>query len=82
MEDASEPVERRREPEIRALFVEAYEILEPFFDPQNRWAGHTHEHLAFRTLHEHFPQLSPQQVQTIVEAARRVFATGAAPAAY
>lgn len=82
MEDASEPAERRQNPEIRALFVEAYGILEPFFDPQNLWAGHTHEHLAFRALHERFPQLTPQQVQIIVEAARRVFATGAAPAAH
>lgn len=71
--------ERRQNPEIRTIFVEAYELLEPFFAPQNQWAGHTHEHLAFRALHERFPQISAQQTQILVEAARRVFAGGGAP---
>lgn len=81
----SEPVtaaeERRQNPEIRARFVEAYDVLAPFFDPANAWAGHTHEHLAYRALHERFPQMSPQEAQILVEAARRVFSHGRAPAA-
>lgn len=81
MNDISQPGNERREnPEIRAIFVEAYDVLEPFFAPQNQWGGHTHEHLAYRALHERFPQLSAHQVQTIVEAARRVFASGGSPA--
>lgn len=72
--------ERRSNFAIREIFVEAYDILEPFFAPENQWAGHSHEHLAFRALHERFPHLSPQQVLTIVEAARRVFNSGARPA--
>ncbi len=72
--------ERRQNPEIRARFVEVYDVLEPFFDPANAWAGHTHEHLAYRALHERFPQMSPQEVQILVEAARRVFSHGRAPA--
>jgi hypothetical protein len=71
--------ERRRDTEVRALFVEAYDILEPFFDPANNWAGHNHEHLAYRALHERFPDLSGDQVFTIVDAARRVFANGGKP---
>ncbi|MGE5467903.1 MAG: hypothetical protein ACM3Y9_10810 [Ignavibacteria bacterium] len=71
--------ERRRDVEIRALFVEAYDLLEPFFDPANNWAGHGHEHLAYRALHERFPQLSADQVFVIVDAARRVFANGGKP---
>lgn len=71
--------ERRRDMEIRGLFVEAYDILEPFFDPANNWAGHGHEHLAYRALHERFPQLSGDQVFIIVDAARRVFANGGKP---
>lgn len=71
--------ERRAQPEIRSLFVEAYDLLEPFFDPANEWAGHSHEHLAFRALHENFPELSPSQVLVIVEAAKRVFASGRSP---
>lgn len=71
--------DRRVDHEIRQIFVDAYEVLEPFFDPQNEWAGHSHEHLAYRALHERFPNLSAQQVQILVEAARRVFAHGATP---
>ena len=72
--------EKRRDVEIRQLFVEAYDILEPFFDPANQWAGHGHEHLAYRALHEHFPTLSGDQIFIIVDAARRVFASGGKPA--
>lgn len=71
--------ERRANPVIRQIFVEAYEVLEPFFDPANNWAGHTHEHLAYRALHERFPQLSQAQVFVIVSAAKRVFSSGGSP---
>lgn len=77
--DGTEADERRTNVEIRQIFVDAYEVLEPFFDPRNQWAGHSHEHLAFRALHERFPQLTPQQIQILVEAARRVFNSGGAP---
>lgn len=72
--------ERRRDVEARTLFVEAYDILEPFFDPANQWAGQGHEHLAYRALHERFPQMSGDQIFIIVDAARRVFARGGKPA--
>lgn len=71
--------ERRRDVEIRAMFIEAYDVLEPFFDPANQWAGRSHEHLAYRALHERFPKLSADQVFIIVDAARRVFASGGKP---
>lgn len=75
-----ENTERRVDTQMRQLFVEAYDILEPFFDPRNSWGGHTHEHLAYRALHERFPGLSGEQVFTIVAAAKRVFAGGGRPA--
>lgn len=71
--------ERRRDVEIRQIFIEAYDVLEPFFDPANQWAGHSHEHLAYRALHEHFPTLSGDQIFIIVDAAKRVFANGGKP---
>lgn len=80
MTDTTSGTEKRRDVEIRQLFVEAYDILEPFFDPANQWAGHGHEHLAYRALHEHFPKLSGDQIFIIVDAARRVFASGGKPA--
>lgn len=79
MSDTTSGSERRRDTEIRQLFIEAYDILEPFFDPANQWAGHGHEHLAYRALHEHFPKLSGDQIFIIVDAARRVFASGNKP---
>lgn len=73
--------ERRTNPRLRAIFVEAYEVLQPFFDPANNWGGQSHEHLAYRTLHEQFPGLSPQEIFTLVAAARRVFGGSGKPGA-
>lgn len=71
--------ERRSNLRVREMFVEVYDILEPFFDPANSWAGHMHEHLAFRALHERFPDLSGEEVLIIVTAAKRVFGSGGKP---
>jgi hypothetical protein len=79
MTDPVSGQERRTNPQLRTIFIEAYEVLQPFFDPANSWGGKTHEHLAYRTLHERFPELSTQEVFTLVEAARRVFAHGGKP---
>jgi hypothetical protein len=83
MTDSTEEIdtdERRKAPELRGIFVDAYDILQPFFDQANSWAGHTHEHLAYRALHERFPNLSGEQVFIIVAAAKRVFGSGGPPA--
>lgn len=71
--------ERRRNAKLREIFVEAYDVIEPFFDPANSWSGQPHEHLAVHALHEHFPELSQEQVFAIVTAAKRVFAAGRKP---
>jgi hypothetical protein len=68
--------ERRRSLELRTVFVEAYDVLLPFFDQANNWAGQSHEHLAYRALHERFPDMSGEQVFVIVTAAKRVFGSG------
>lgn len=73
---AQPPDERRQDLELREIFVEAYDVLEPFFSPENQWNGHTHEHLAYRALHERFPRLTGAQVLLLVTAAKRVFANG------
>lgn len=79
-EDAGRENDRRANVEIRQIFVDAYDTLEPFFDPKNRWGGLSHEHLAYRALHERFPQLTGEQVLIIVTAAKRVFSSGNRPA--
>lgn len=71
--------ERRINLRLRSLFVEAYDLLEPFFDPGKLWGGQTHEHLALRALHERFPDLSGEEVFIIVAAAKRVFGAGGRP---
>jgi hypothetical protein len=71
--------ERRENPELREIFVEVYDLLQPFFDSSTTWAGQSHEHLAYRALHEHFPQLSGEQVYILVTAAKRVFGSGGQP---
>jgi hypothetical protein len=75
-DDGEAAPERRRDLELREIFNEAYDVLEPFFSPDNQWNGHTHEHLAYRALHERFPKLTGAQVLTLVTAAKRVFAVG------
>ena len=81
MTDPVTGADRRANPQLRTLFIDAYEVLLPFFDPANSWGGQTHEHLAYRALHEQFPSLSTQEVFTLVAAARRVFSTSGQPVA-
>ncbi|MDP1733554.1 MAG: hypothetical protein Q8L44_04230 [Sulfuritalea sp.] len=81
MTDPVTGADRRANPQLRTIFIEAYEVLLPFFDPANSWGGQTHEHLAYRALHEQFPSLSNQEVFTLVAAARRVFSTSGKPVA-
>ncbi len=73
MSESKPSVERRADEGLRAIFEEAYEIIRPFFDEANSWAGRTHEHLAFRTLRERYPALTEVQVYAIVSAGKRVF---------
>lgn len=72
--------DRRKNPHLRTVFVEAYEVLRPFFDQTNTWGGQTHEHLAYRALHEQMPTLTPHDVFVLVSAAKRVFHSGEHPA--
>lgn len=81
MAESDEQKERRVSVELREVFVVAYEVVEPFLDPKNSWGGQTHEHLAYRTIHERFPQLSGEEVFVIISAAKRVYAAGGKPAA-
>lgn len=80
MNDPVATADRRASPQLRAIFVEAYDVLAPFFDPANTWAGLTHEHFAYLALRERFPQLSIQEVSILVAAAKRVFHSGGRPA--
>lgn len=65
--------DRRHNARLRALFDTAYTMVEPFFDPDQGWGGHSLEHLAFRVLRENFPDLSGDEVHSMIVAAHRVY---------
>lgn len=65
--------ERRQNLHLRNLFETAYAMVEPFFDPETGWGGHSLEHLAYRTLRENFPDLDVGEVHSLVVAAHRVY---------
>lgn len=69
----NDPADRRQNLRLRAMFDTAYTMIEPFFDPEQGWGGHSLEHLAFRVLRENFPDLSGEEVHTIIVAAHRVY---------
>jgi hypothetical protein len=73
------PEERRTNPALRALFPAACEALRPFFESKSQWGGQSHEHLAYRTLKEQFPQLDAQESFIVVATAKRLFAAGKLP---
>lgn len=65
--------DRRSNAKLRSLFDTAYSMVEPFFDPDQGWGGHSLEHLAFRVLRENFSDLSSEEVHTIIVVAHRVY---------
>ena len=65
--------ERRQQLQLREVFDSAYPLVEPFFDPANSWGGQTLEHLAFRVMREHYPQVSGDQIYVFISAAKRVY---------
>ena len=81
MSDTSPNAERRTNIPLRSIFPAAFEALRPFFDGANQWEGQSHDHLAYQTLKEHFPELSSQDVFIVVATTRRLFASGKFPMA-
>jgi hypothetical protein len=73
MENRDPQAERRNNLALRETFDAAYVMIEPFFDPNAGWGGHSLEHLAFRVLRENFSSLSSEEVHAIVVAAHRVY---------
>lgn len=65
--------ERRRNQGLRDAFDEVFVMMEPFFDPEQGWAGQSLEHLAYRMVRASFPALSAEEVQSLVVVAHRVY---------
>ena len=65
--------ERRARADLRVIFLEAFEMLTPFFSQQNGWgSASSHDHLAYRALKERFPMLSAQDCLVLVMTAKRL----------
>jgi hypothetical protein len=48
--------------------------LRPFFDRRTPWGGTSgQEVLAYRTLKDHFPEFSPQEIFVTIITARQMF---------
>lgn len=63
--------ERRQNPRLRALFEQAYELVAPFYDSAQTWAGRPLNGLAFHTLRDRMPELSEEEAHLIVVAVAR-----------
>lgn len=72
-DDSRRQPERRRNEALRQLFDHAYVLIEPFFDPATGWGGRSLEHLAFRVVRDNFPELSAEEVHTVIVAAHRIY---------
>ena len=81
MSDTCATSERRTNDALRLIFPVVCEALRPFFDATNHWQGQSHEHLAYRTLKERFPELSGQDSFVAVTTVKRLFATDKFPPA-
>lgn len=66
--------EQRRYHRVREIFIEAYDLLAPFFARESRWANSTLDHLAYRVARERYPELSAIEIHVLVLACSRAHA--------
>ena len=64
-------VERRTHPHLRSLYTDARIRIDHFFHDSNNWAGTPIDYLALRVVHEAYPDLSTEDVRTLVAAIER-----------
>ena len=67
--------DQRLNEQLRPIFEAACLLIEPFFDPSNSWSGQPLEHFSFRALRDQYPDLSREQIVTLISDARRVYET-------
>jgi hypothetical protein len=60
-------------PQVTLVYPPTYEALRPFFDRRTQWGSSAQVVLAYRTLKDHFPELSPQEVFLTVITAQHLF---------
>ncbi len=68
--------DRRQNPRLRTIYGEVREKLDHFFHSKKEWAGSSIDYLALRMVHEAYPDLSPDEVRTLVAAIERAAGVG------
>jgi hypothetical protein len=76
---STDSADRRTNNELRQRFMLVFEVLKPYFDTANQWAGQSQEHFAYRAVKEQFPELSAQDCYIAVATAKRMIANGVMP---
>lgn len=66
-----EQPDRRQNPRLRTIYGEVREKLDQFFHSNKEWAGSSIDYLALRMVHEAYPDLSSDEVRTLVAAIER-----------
>jgi len=65
--------ERRKRPDLRALFEKTVPLLEPFFSNREKLNGNPTEFWAAKLVRDLHPELSEQDAHLLVAAAARYF---------
>lgn len=65
--------DRRRDPDLRAVFNEVLVRVEGFVDPSRTWGGGPLTMWVYRVVRESYPHLDAMQVQALVVATQRVY---------
>lgn len=58
--------ERRRNHKLRGIFSDARIRIDHFFHARTDWAGSPTDYLALRVIHEAYPELSSEEVRTLM----------------
>ena len=69
--DGGIQIDRRKNPRLRAIYSDARIRIDHFFHDSSNWAGTPIDYLALRVVHEAYPDLSTQDVRTLVAAIER-----------
>ena len=73
--------DRRTDPQMRAIFVRAYEILEPFMGPDGSFLTLAHEYYAMQAMRKAFPELESARLFALLAYTCSVRASGRKPVA-
>ena len=65
--------ERREKVRLRTVFDTSSKMLESFFSRERGWVGLSLQHLSFRVVRENFPELTREEVHSLVVSLHRSY---------